>query len=571
MPEPTRPYIVDLIDTLQRMGDRVVLRHDVVDTTAANLLGAVHRYARALDERGIGRGDLVAVYAPNHPEALAVTYAVHLLGAGSVYMSSPPDPGKRAQMLVDFDPSLVVVFPETAHLLPRTTALTAAVGPVPGIDLRLDALAAAQDATPLPSRARPGDLAVVISSGGTTGVPKGSARDFAAWTASVVVPSPADRRQLANGNLAYLTQLLVDITLLGGGTVVLQDGFDAARTLATIEAEQITDLFLVEPQLFELMDHPDVDRRDLRSLRTLTHIGASAPATLRLRARDRLGPVIAHTYGASEMGLISVLPPAENDPDQPDHFTSAGRIVPGVEVRFRRPDGTLDPGAGSIEVRSPAMALGYRHRPVEEAANFVDGWYSSGDLGRRDPDGYLHILGRAVDCAEIDGRLVTPTALQDLLCRMPQIRYAVVVIDRRMGARIGAAVPWPGAIVDSTACFDAVAVAFGAEVASTLVVLPMDRIPLTEQGKPDRPENPPPGPRVAAGWSDGSGAGAPLGCPPYLGRGSGTDPHASAAGSPSGRHIRDVPWARPGKQGVFRLDSAQVAGHSHHCGLGNSH
>ncbi len=65
MPEPTRPYIVDLIESLQRMGDRVVVRRDRVDTTAANLLGAVHRYARALDERGIGRGDLVAVYAPS--------------------------------------------------------------------------------------------------------------------------------------------------------------------------------------------------------------------------------------------------------------------------------------------------------------------------------------------------------------------------------------------------------------------------------------------------------------------------------------------------------------------------
>lgn len=171
----------------------------------------------------------------------------------------------------------------------------------------------------------------------------------------VVVPSAADRRQLVNGKLAYLSQALVDTTLLGGGTVVLHDSFDAADTLATIEAERITDLFLVEPQLFELMDQADVDSTDLSSLRAVVHIGASAPPTLRRRARERLGPVIAHTYGASEIGIVSALPPAEHDPAQQDRFTCAGRIHPGVEVRFRRTDGTLAEAgeAGGIEVRSP--------------------------------------------------------------------------------------------------------------------------------------------------------------------------------------------------------------------------
>ena len=87
---------------------------------------------------------------------------------------------------------------------------------------------------------------------------------------------------------------------------MLRDGFDAADTLATIERERITELFLMEPRIFELMDHPDVVRRDLSSLRQLVHAGASAPPVL----RQRLGPVIAHTYGASDMGLVSQLPPA---------------------------------------------------------------------------------------------------------------------------------------------------------------------------------------------------------------------------------------------------------------------
>jgi fatty-acyl-CoA synthase len=362
-------YIEDLVAVLHRAGPRAVLRYAGADTSGTELLAEICRYARALDGLGVGRGDLVALFAPNRPEALAVRYAAHLIGAATVYLPAPDEPGRRAELVAHLAPSLVVVFPETADLLPADVpAPTVTVGAVRGLDTdaasRLDQLAAV--------RAQPGDVAVVASSGGTTGVPKGSVRDFASYTRLVAVSGPAqDRRQLANGKLAYLTQVLVDQTLLAGGTVVLQDGFDPVATLAAIERDRITHLFLVEPQLFALMDHRDLAGYDLTSLRALTHIGSTAAPVLRRRARERLGPVVMHTYGASEVGIVSALTPAEHD--RPARFRSAGRIQPGIDVRFRRSNGTLDPRAGAIEVRSPAMAHGYRNRPVEDAAHFIDG------------------------------------------------------------------------------------------------------------------------------------------------------------------------------------------------------
>jgi fatty-acyl-CoA synthase len=481
-------YVEDLVVQLAAAGSRAVVRCDSQDTSGTELLDAIHRYARVLEDLGIGRGDLVAMYAPNRPEPLALRYATHLVGAGSVYLSAPPDAGKRAQLLVDLDPRLVVVFPQTAHLLPPTPVGVGAIGEVPGVLLRLDQLAAASAAGPVASRARPGDLAVVISSGGTTGVPKGSVRDFATWAVAITGTPRPERRQLANGRLPYLTQLLIDTTLLGGGTVVLQDGCDPVSTLEAIEAEQITDLFLVEPQLFELMDHPDLERRDLSSLREVTHIGAYAAPVLRMRARDRLGPVVAHTYGASEIGIVSALSPPEHDLGHPERFSCAGRIHPGVEVRFRRADGALDATEGSIEVRSPAMASGYRNRPLEQATNFADGWYRTGDLGHLDPDGYLHIHGRAVDCTRLDGRLVSPVGVQDVLCRQPDVRYAVVVLDPHTGDRIAALIAWPGRDIDLDACRTVLLEEFGAPTANGVRFLQLDSIPLTEQGKPHRPE-----------------------------------------------------------------------------------
>jgi fatty-acyl-CoA synthase len=483
----TTPYVEDLVGCLEAAGERPVLRHlgptGPADTTGAGLLAAVRRYARALDALGIGRGDLVALLAPNRPDALAVRYAAHLIGAAATYLPVPPDPDRRRRMLAQFAPRLVVVFPETADLLPAGVgAPVMAVGAVPGGAPRLDQLAAALPADPLACRAHPTDLAVVISSGGTTDVPKGSRRDFTRYTACVAVTPAPSRRQLANGPLAHLTQLLVDQTLLAGASVVLQDEYRADATLAAVEAERITHLFLVEPQLVDLMDRPAVAEHDLGSLRVLTHIGAMAAPVLRERARQRLGPVVMHAYGASEMGIVSALTPAEHD--RPSRFRCAGRIQPGVEVRFRRPDGGLDPRAGAIEMRSPAMAQGYRHRPVEEAAQFVDGWYRSGDLGALDDEGMLRIRGRESDVGALGA--VSPVDMQDTLCRLPSVRYAVIVTDPERGGCVAALQAWPGGVVDTAACRTAVAAGYGASLAASVTLLPVEEVPLTGQGKPNR-------------------------------------------------------------------------------------
>jgi len=262
----------------------------------------------------------------------------------------------------------------------------------------------------------------------------------------------------------------------------MQDGYDATATLAAVERDRITHLFLVEPQLFALMDHPGLAYHDLTSLRAVTHIGSTAAPVLRRRARERFGPVIRHAYGASEVGIVSVLTPAEHD--RPARFRSAGRIQPGVEVRFRRSEGSLDLRSGAIEVRSPAMAQGYRNRPADAAARFVDGWYRTGDLGRLDDDGMLCILGRATDVGALG--VVTPTDLQDTLCRQPSVRYADLVPDPERTQWVAAAEAWSEGTVDVEACRIAVAAEHGMDVAASLRLVPVERVPLTEQGKPDR-------------------------------------------------------------------------------------
>jgi acyl-CoA synthetase (AMP-forming)/AMP-acid ligase II len=483
-------YIVKLLRELRRAGRSTVLRYRDESLSGEALIALIFQYARVLRDLGIRRGNLLGMFAPNRPEAIAVRYAAHVVGAATVYLSAPPTEAQRRALVEQIAPDLLVAFPETIRYLGQRVGVPFVTIGIEkdGSRGRLDRLAASASAGPLEVSVGPSDLAVISSSGGSTGIPKGSCRDFAAYTAMVSATSPKDRIQLINGPLTYLSQVLVDITLLGGGRVVLREAYEATDTIATIEAEKITDLFLVEPQLFQLMDDPEIDAYDLSSLRSLTHIGASAPKSLRLRARKRFGPIIGHAYGASEMGLVSVHAPIDHDLSRPESFTSAGRIQPGVDVRFRRADGRLvDSGEiGIIEVRSPAMASGYRNNPGLGFRSFQKGWYKTGDLGRLDEDGHLHILGRATDAQEFNGTLVTPTEIEEALCRHPSIRYAVVVTDAHEHVTIAAVTAWAGSSIKDRACRQAVMDRFGTAAAASLLVVPVDRMPLTEQGKPDR-------------------------------------------------------------------------------------
>jgi fatty-acyl-CoA synthase len=484
-----RPYIDTLLDELEKRSDRAVLRHLDDDVTGSALRTAIFQHARALAALGIGRGALLALLSPNCPDGLAIRYAANLLGAATIFLPALGNANRLATLLIRLQPTLLVAFPETVHLIPHAfdgRLASVAFGPASS---RLDELAQMQSPLPLRGQLRPDDLAVIVSSGGTTGVPKCSRRSFATYSAMVGATTDEHRRQLINGPLAYLSQVLVDSTLIGGGTVILKQRYDPAETLATIESDRITDVLLVEPQLFETMNHPDIGLRNLSSLRSIVHVGGSAPAVLRQRAAARLGSGLTHAYGASETGLVSVLPPSSYE--EPDRLTCAGQIRDGVEVRVRRADGTIARAGqcGNIEVRSAAVADGYYHQPVEEAQKFRDGWCLTGDAGFIDKAGYLHILGRAADVAEIDEVAIGPAQIEDALCRAPDVRYAVVLAANNDAAKCGwnaLVEPWVAGQPNVERCMRRLETAFGRHVASRIRIVVTNRVPLTEQGKADR-------------------------------------------------------------------------------------
>ena len=428
--------------------DRVQVSEPGRALTAGMFADLVARLARALEAGGLGPGMRMAILAPISPEALAVRYGAAILGCATVFCPNTGDRSRLRQFLGHVRADVLVVFPETAgaaaHVMrDEVVGSVVSVGAVPAIDLDLLARSATMPSGPLTGRAAADDLGVLISSGGTTGTSKASVRSFEAYGRTVdVAPNPS-RRQLVCTPLAYVAQVLVDQSLLGGGSAVMLRRFDPAEVLLTIAAERITHLGLVEPALVELIDHPDFARTDLSSLVAISHIGANAPASLRQRLLERAGPVLAHPYGASEAGMISVLAAPEYDVTRPRLLSTAGRPLPGVEVRICQNDGT--PAAvgevGQVVVRSAATAAGYDVDTAPEA--FVNGWYHTGDLGLLDGDGYLHIRGRRQDVREIDGQTVLPLDVSNALCSHPHVRYAVTVPARADARGFGSLVKPP--------------------------------------------------------------------------------------------------------------------------------
>jgi fatty-acyl-CoA synthase len=413
---------------------------------------------------------VVAIVAPTTVEGLAVRYAAALLGCATVYCPDANTPQRLTVFLGRINADLLVVFPATSDFGSAVPQVVS-IGPVVGVEVDLLSVDVGTPAL-AHTAVRPTDVCSLVATGGTTGVSKASRRDWASCATMADLGATPDRRQLIVTPLAYIAQIMADGVLAGGGTVVLHRDFDAAEVLASIARHQITHLTLVEPQLVELVDCETLERTDLSTIVAINHIGADAASSLRSRLLARLGrPMLVNPYGASEIGMVSALGPPQYSLDHPELLGTSGLPLPGVEVRI------VD---GTVQVRSPAQAQGYSVAPPKSGFG-ADGWFSTGDLGVLDERGYLSIRGRAGDLREVGGRPVLPLDLQEAFCAVAGVRYAVAV-PGPVGFGLALVVD---AGTDVAAVVDIVRDSAGAHLVPVTTAV-VDRIPRTEQGKPDR-------------------------------------------------------------------------------------
>jgi acyl-CoA synthetase (AMP-forming)/AMP-acid ligase II len=298
----------------------------------------------------------------------------------------------------------------------------------------------------------PGDLAMIVGTGGTTGRPKGvelTGANLETMTAITLMSYPFEGRPvyLALAPLTHAAGVLCFPVMAHGGEIVVMRSPDVGAFLGLIERHRVTHTFLPPTLIYMVLAHPQLDATDRSSLRCFWYGAAPMSATRLEEALHRIGPVMAQLFGQTEAPMmISTMAPR-------DHFhadgsvaierlASAGRPAPLVTVAIMGDDGTLKERReiGEIVVRGSLVMRGYHDDPDATAAASAYGWHHTGDIGYLDADNYLFIVDRAKDMVITGGFNVYSTEVEQAIMQHPAVQDCAVVglPDEKWGERVTA-------------------------------------------------------------------------------------------------------------------------------------
>jgi len=511
MKPPASRTLPDLLDELAaRQADHEFIVGGGQRLSYAETRARARQLARGLHGLGVGRGEMVALLMDNRPEWLVVGFAVTMLGATLVPISTWSRPRELEYVLNHCQAATLVTLSgfgsqdylraldQSTGRLPHLRRIIVAADAPPGGMLALDALARGSDAVgdadiDAAQRAvTPEDVAYILYTSGTTSAPKGVQLCHGKlidnmWSIGERQHlTPADRMWMgislfwsfgcANALLAMMTH---------GGTVVLQEHLEPGAALALIERERCTVYYGTPNIALALSEHPDRARRDLSSLRTGAAIGP--PAAMQM-VMDLGVKEICNVYGLTECYGNCAVTDA-HDPAEV-RLTTVGYPLPGMEIRVvdRDTRRALPPGEiGEILVRG-LLTPGYYRDPERNAESFdSEGFLLSGDLGFVGPDGRLRFRGRIKEMVKTGGINVAPLEVEEVLLGHPTVEQAYVVgvpDPRKEEILIAVVVAHPGQVADPAAlrtlCKDALA---AYKVPQEIHVVTREDLPLTATGK----------------------------------------------------------------------------------------
>jgi fatty-acyl-CoA synthase len=408
--------------------------------TWTDLERATNRVSNALLAAGIGRGDFVSLLSRNRTEHVLLYLATARIGAVFSPVNFWLREAELEWLLAEVRPKLIVCEPEWFDVVGRFTA--AQPTPVLGLDQPHDGFVSWSEALESASTEAPdvkvdeNDPHIVFYTSGTTGKPKGVLKSQrthvlnAMQFAVALGLTDSDRGICAFPlfNVGGYESILHKFFYVGAGVVLLRR-FDPADVIRALQDHRVT-AALFNPTHFRLLlDSSEIEGATFEELRLLYIGGMVAPESLLHEVCDAFGTElenIIHIYGQSEAyPLITTLPGRY----AVRKIGSIGRAVPGVDLRLLDADGNFveGPGTGEIVVPAGDVMLGYLNNPTATAEALVDGWLRTGDLVRRDDDGFLYIVGRIKEIIRSGGQSIYPSEVEPVLCEHPQVREACVI------------------------------------------------------------------------------------------------------------------------------------------------
>lgn len=513
----TRPKSRTLPGLLDELAARQPDRELIVGDGARLSYAETHRRARELAKGlrrlGVVAGDRVALVMTNRPEWLLVDFAVTMLGATLVPISTWSRPRELEYVLAHCGVSTLITIPHlgaqrfldavaemggpSSARLPALRRVVVAgderpAGTIPledvpslGRDVPDAEIDAAQRAV------TPEDVACILYTSGTTSTPKGVQLCHGGllenmWNIGERQHlTPADRMWMGISLFWSFGANALVAVMSHGGTLVLQEQLDAGEALALIEHERCTVYYGTPNIALALTEHPDRARRDLSSLRTGAAIGppAAMQMVMDLGARE-----ICNVYGLTECYGNCSVTDAHDDPEV--RRATVGYPLPGMEIRVvdRESRKPLPAGEiGEILVRG-LLTPGYYRDPEKNAAAFDgDGFLLTGDLGFIGDDGRLRFRGRIKEMVKTGGINVAPLEVEEVLLSDPAVEQAYVVglpDPRKEEILVAVVVPKPGRAADPAVlralCRDALA---AYKVPQEIHVMTREDLPVTSTGK----------------------------------------------------------------------------------------
>src|SRR4051794_7036584 len=443
-----------LEDSARRYPERTAVVLGDTRLTYAQVDAAAGQVANLLVERGIRPGDKVAMSCPNLPYFPVVYYGILKAGAVVVPLNVLLKGREIAYHLGDSEAKAYFCFQGTPELPMGAegragfaqaegcehffliTADPAAASPIEGTETMGSALAGKSPVFETVPRAET-DPAVILYTSGTTGQAKGAELSHANLVLNALtcnrlfrsVPGTDTHLLVLPLFHSFGSTVNMNAGFATASTLVLLPRFDAAAAVRLLESENVTFFAGVPTMYWGLLNAltEDVDvERIAATMRVAVSGGSSLPVEIIKEVRERLGVTILEGYGLSETSPVATF----SDPDSDPRPGSIGIPVWGVEVKLIDQSWHTVEGVdeiGEIAIRGHNIMRGYYNRPEATAEVIRDGWFRSGDLGRRDKDGFYYIVDRAKDMIIRGGFNVYPREIEEVLMTHEAVSLAAVI------------------------------------------------------------------------------------------------------------------------------------------------